>query len=179
MKKCSLFLCLVLLCTLCLGCHIQFGSHILVGAYRETPADAYMDIPYNNHITHTYLDTINLEIVCIPVSNEEVLWVALLNKNYVLEMPMLINSHEKYCSTGNGMVYTLTPKENVNEEQEIMPLSKNFSSKTGKSVYSNTYTDAEYTLVKDALPDKYTAIPFVVNWEGKNYNYVYVYVVTE
>lgn len=174
MKKGGVLCLLCLFCTLCVGCHIQFGSNVLVATYRKTPAEAYMDVPYNNQITHTYLDTIDSEIACISVSGEEVLWVAVLNGNNIIEMPMLINEQNEYCALGDSMVCTIDSKGNIEGNDEIYFPSKSFTLASGEGIYSYFYTEEEYETIKEQL-EEYTAISFVVELEEVNCNLVYVY----
>lgn len=176
MKK-NVFLLCFLMCLICTGCRIQFGSNIIWAIYRETPAEAYMDVPYTDHITHTYLDIIDKEIVCVPVSNEEVLWVAVLNGNHVIEMPMRINEKNKYCSLGNCMVHTVDSEKYIANNQEIVYPSKSFELVSGEYIYSYFYTESEYYTIEEQLEDKYSAIPFSVELEDEVYNLVYVYAV--
>lgn len=179
MKKVKFLLC-VLLCILLCGCSIQIGTDGYLagwGVYHPTPAEAYMDAPFTDHLSHTYLYSIDEELACIPVTKGEMLWVAILNENHIVEMPMLINNQHNYYSRGICNVTTITPDEYNNESNTITFPTRSFDFSSDMCIYSCIYRDTAYEEIQNQLDNTYTAIHFTIELSGDIYNLVYVYTV--
>lgn len=74
----KLFLSL-LVCLLLTGCEIGFFP------YYNTPKEAYLAEPYHAHVENIYFNTVNAEIDCIELNEENAIWFAVVNDTYVIE----------------------------------------------------------------------------------------------